>query len=382
MRKLTQEQFIARVSDVHENYYDYSNTIYINYRTHVNIICPVHGEFKILADAHINGQGCKACGVKRFGDSIRTDISELINRANNTHNFKYDYSLLEYNAYKEKSKIICPVHGVFEQKIFDHIKGNGCPKCVKRVKGVGVKLSQEDFERKSTITHNGFYSYEKSIIESSFSRVVITCPIHGDFTQVAKEHYNGAKCQLCANKKCSERLTIDTKEFIKRAILVHEHDFGYEKTIYINHNTPVEIFCKKHGGYFWQKPSSHLSGHGCRECHITLSSVKKKDWIEKSKNRIGTFYIIRCFNESESFYKYGITYNGVNFRYRNPQSMPYSFKLIRAVISTDKDYLWELEKRFGIFKKNDRYSPNIFFKGCKYECFSNYTQTHDPNIFY
>jgi hypothetical protein len=39
-------------------------------------------------------------------------------------------------------------------------------------------------------------------------------------------------------------------------------------------------------------------------------------------------------------------------------------------------------KRFGAFKKTDRYNPNIFFKGCKYECFGNYTITHDPNKFH
>ena len=28
--------------------YDYSNTVYINSRTKFNIICPEHGEFKVL----------------------------------------------------------------------------------------------------------------------------------------------------------------------------------------------------------------------------------------------------------------------------------------------------------------------------------------------
>ena len=41
---------------------------------------------------------------------------------------KYDYSLVEYKNAKTKVKIICPIHGVFEQRPDAH-KKSGCKEC-------------------------------------------------------------------------------------------------------------------------------------------------------------------------------------------------------------------------------------------------------------
>jgi hypothetical protein len=45
------------------------------------------------------------------------------------HGDKYDYSLVDFNSIKDKVKIICKIHGEFEQKAENHIKRKqGCPK--------------------------------------------------------------------------------------------------------------------------------------------------------------------------------------------------------------------------------------------------------------
>jgi len=54
---------------------------------------------------------------------------EVIRRATITHNGKYDYSLVVYTKESEKIKIICPIHGVFEQCAGKHMKKSICPKC-------------------------------------------------------------------------------------------------------------------------------------------------------------------------------------------------------------------------------------------------------------
>lgn len=61
-RGMTTEQWIERARKVHGNKYDYSQTVYINQRTDVKIICPMHGMFTQKADSHIRGSGCKLCG--------------------------------------------------------------------------------------------------------------------------------------------------------------------------------------------------------------------------------------------------------------------------------------------------------------------------------
>ena len=42
----TKEDFIKKAKEIYGETYDYSNVNYINNKTPVSIICPIHGEFK------------------------------------------------------------------------------------------------------------------------------------------------------------------------------------------------------------------------------------------------------------------------------------------------------------------------------------------------
>lgn len=42
-------------------------------------------------------------------------LEDFVNKSNTIHNNFYDYSLVEYKNNKLKVKIICPIHGTFEQ---------------------------------------------------------------------------------------------------------------------------------------------------------------------------------------------------------------------------------------------------------------------------
>ena len=80
------------------------------HKTKIDIICPIHGEFKQKANWHISGNGCKKCA----GNNKKT-TSEFIREATIIHNNTYDYSLVEYKTAHSKIKINCINHGVFCQ---------------------------------------------------------------------------------------------------------------------------------------------------------------------------------------------------------------------------------------------------------------------------
>ena len=54
---------------------------------------------------------------------------EFVKKAQQIHNQKYDYQLVDYKNAHTKVKIICPKHGIFEQKPNDHLQGKGCNQC-------------------------------------------------------------------------------------------------------------------------------------------------------------------------------------------------------------------------------------------------------------
>lgn len=67
MKYLTTEQFIKKAQQIHNNKYDYSKVEYVNNRTKVCIICPEHGEFWQTPNSHLNGNGCSSCkGLKKL----------------------------------------------------------------------------------------------------------------------------------------------------------------------------------------------------------------------------------------------------------------------------------------------------------------------------
>ncbi len=122
MKTKTTEEFIEEANKIHNNKYDYSLTNYINNKTKVKIICPIHGIFEQRAASHLK-IGCSKCGYKKMSQQ------EFIEKAKKIHGDKYDYSKTIFENVKLKVKIICPIHGVFEQNAHSHLNGEGCPKC-------------------------------------------------------------------------------------------------------------------------------------------------------------------------------------------------------------------------------------------------------------
>ena len=125
-RKLTNDLFIKKAVDKHQNKYGYNHSIEGN---KVKINCPIHGVFIQDTHNHLSGKGCKKCSIEKNMESQKLKLPTFIEKSNDIHNFKYDYSLTNYNNLKEKVKIICPKHGEFTQIAYNHLIGFGCNLC-------------------------------------------------------------------------------------------------------------------------------------------------------------------------------------------------------------------------------------------------------------
>lgn len=127
-KKLTTEEFIIRAINVHGDKYGYSNTVYTKSSEKVSIKCSLHGVFEVTANNHLSkGVGCKECYI----ESSRLTQEEFIQKSNLVHNNKYDYPNTVYTKSSENVSIKCHIHGVFEQRASEHLKGSGCFKCNK-----------------------------------------------------------------------------------------------------------------------------------------------------------------------------------------------------------------------------------------------------------
>jgi hypothetical protein len=129
-KRLTSDEFIVRAGKVHGNTYDYSMCEYVSAKEKVDIICKEHGVFSQTPDGHLQGQGCKVCGIIKNADRTTRTTEQFINESKKIHGDKYGYELVEYVNCMVKVKIICSVHGIFEQMPMKHINSkHGCRKC-------------------------------------------------------------------------------------------------------------------------------------------------------------------------------------------------------------------------------------------------------------
>lgn len=356
------EKIIKEFQEKHGDRYDYSLVEYNGSDCDVIIICPTHGQFSQRADQHKKGNNCPKC-AKRY----KPNNSEFIQSCQEKFGDRFCYDKTNYTNSRTEIKVICKMHGEFFVVADAHKRqtNGGCPKC-----GKTVRLTQQDFIKMAQDKHQGKYFYSKTKFENTRGKVIITCPHHGDFLQIADAHLRGRACPKCGNDKAQKVMSMGIGDFIKNANQIHNGKYDYSKTKYINGYTKVEIICPVHGS-FWQRPHNHLQTKGCHRCgEDSKFNFKKSKYIEHCKNvnnGLSNIYIIKCFNEQETFFKIGITIHSIEKRFCN--DMPYKYEILHFKTG-QVDKVWDLERSLHKMLKSNRYKPAIRFGGAT-ECFDN-----------
>lgn len=63
------------------------------------------------------------------------------------------------------------------------------------------RLTTSDFIKRATAVHGGKYGYRKTEYFKASMKLVITCPVHGDFEQLACNHLAGIGCMRCSGDR-------------------------------------------------------------------------------------------------------------------------------------------------------------------------------------
>ncbi len=211
--------------------------------------------------------------------------NEFIERSLKIHKNKYNYSKVNYINNNTKIWIICPIHGKFLQKPQNHLQEMGCRKCANYELHKNRKFTTKKFIEKSKKIHGNKFNYSKSNYINESTPVTIICKIHGKFNQSPYCHWSGCGCPVCKNISIRNKNRSNINKFIKKANKIHSYKYDYSKSVYINSHTNIKIICPKHG-IFYQSPTNHFSGKGCKICSNRLSNteefIKKSNEIHKN----------------------------------------------------------------------------------------------------
>lgn len=352
MKKLTTSDFIEKSISIHGNLYDYSKVYYYKSKVKVEIICNQenHGSFFIRPNNHLNGQGCPKCGLNfmKNGEFVKkakclhndkyiyieeysrndkpikifckrcekeftqtpnshlcgcgcpncqkTNLQDFIERSNKIHNYKYNYSKSHFDNQNDLINIYCESHGLFKQKVSNHLNGHGCKKC-----GYDkIKISSHDFIKRSNKIHNNKYKYHDYTSLNSSTLIEIECPNHGDFKQKVHNHLKGHGCRKCY----VESLRLSNEDFIYMSERIHNYKYDYSLVKYKNNSEKVVIKCPIHGR-FDQTPNIHIKGSGCPICKSSKGEKRILNFLKSNNIPYKTQYVFDdCYHKSKLRYDF------------------------------------------------------------------------------
>jgi hypothetical protein len=278
-RKWNKNNFIKKCSKIHNNKYDYSKVSFFSVNDKINIICPIHGNFLQRASNHLRGAICPICSHKKIGTLLKSTQKEFINKAKEKHGNKYNYKLVIYKGSRQKVKIICLKHGIFEQSPNTHLNCNGCKKCGIEKATHDRTSTTSDFIVKANKKHKNKYDYSLVDYKINSSKVKILCPIHGIFEQTPSVHLYGYGCPRCSGKKQTREDIINKFEKI-----YGKDKYNYSLFIeYKNVDQKIKIKCLKCSKIFEKIIYKHINGSGC-SCYSRVFKGEKaiEDWLIKN----------------------------------------------------------------------------------------------------
>ena len=268
------EEFIKKANLKHNNYYMYGKTDYINIKTKVIITCPIHGDFTQTPEKHLKGRGCRKCGCIKQQNRRRMDIKDVTKNILKACPEHIKPLFRTYTNNNERLLFNCSKHGNFTQTYSWFIKGKNCGKCGHERGGEKLSFDTPMFILKSKLKHGDKYDYTKSVYTGVDDNIIITCPVHGDFLQKPRNHWDGSNCHKCniieagiATPKSLEQFKIDASK-------VHNNFYNYDKVVYVNNKTNVIITCPLHGD-FEARPDNHINlMQGCNKCRQSKGENK------------------------------------------------------------------------------------------------------------
>jgi len=289
---INREVFINESKRIYGDKYDYSLVGKVVSKTqNVEVICPLHGIFKTNYNRFI----CEQHPCPKCIEKVKWDLNKVINKIKEIHGDKYDTSKVVYKNRKTKFTLICPQHGEFQIDLEHILRRQGCPKCryIKSSKSNTRKL--EDVIIEANKVHNNTYDY--SLIKDYKSDRVkypIICPEHGVFYQTMNNHIKGKQgCPICGRNKSDVARRKGFLYFKEKADKIHNSYYTYHEEDFLGLAIKTRITCPIHGD-FWQTPSNHLFGQGCKLCGYKKNSdqsrLTKEEFINKARKIHGDKY--------------------------------------------------------------------------------------------
>lgn len=295
---LSQLEAISKLVSAHDDEYDYSEVVFTSAKDKIKIFCKRCNKFFYQTySTHSQGKGCPECGKKRISDNQTYSQEKFIEKSKEVHGEKYDYSLVEYKGSKEKVKIICPDHGIFEQRASKHLRGQGCPECGKLSGIIKRHLGKEKFiEKSQEIFGDLEFNYDKVDYINNHTEITL---IHNkcgkEFKQTPASHFNSVGCPHCYNDDKGSKMEIEFNDILNNYHVNYER---HKRKLFSNVHLELDFYISDYNlgiefnGLYWhselkQDNLYHQNKYlDCYEKGINLIQIFEDEWVHQKEKVI------------------------------------------------------------------------------------------------
>ena len=204
------DAFIEESLCVHGKKYDYSKVEYVNDKTNVDIVCPIHGIFSQKPCLHLRGHGCPKCA----DSGVKLTQKEFEDKINQLHP-NIDLSEFTYVNATTNGKCKCKTCGYEWESSYFLLKSSvyGCPSCALRNRTKKRTDDLQTFVKKLKERFpNNKYDFSISKYINSLTKMDVICPTHGVFKIRPNDLIEGHGCPNCINSMLERKVEDALKE--------------------------------------------------------------------------------------------------------------------------------------------------------------------------
>lgn len=348
-----------------------------------------------------SGSGVPLPSKVEGDDIVESKSKTFIEKSVKLHGNKYNYINVNYINAKTKVKIICPIHGEFEQTPDKHLNTKYCcPDCNLIFKTENIKKNKgfkriESFNNFHLKLLKKFPDVKVKLIEEwngiCKTNINVLCGIHGNVVTNCESLISKQRVHSCT--KCSEESRVMKKNHTINDIINHLNNLYNDKYVYIfpndyiNKKDKIKIICNKHGE-FTRSVAKLLSGQDCSRCKIDeliddnrlVGGYSYDLFINKPelKNNVANLYYL-SINNGELF-KIGISINNPSSRIKSLKSKSKGFIQSCEIITVKEMTLFEafnIEQKIlnenSKFRVKLNWSTELFNKDISYNVLQYFT---------
>ena len=221
-----------------------------------------------------------------------------------------------------------------------------------------------------TEIHGDAYTYIEDT--SCHEGIKIICNFcNNEFCQQADNHLQGKGCNFCSTRRTAEKLSMTYEDFIYYSKKNGNVNVDFINCNYTSLKFPVKLKCTVHNEIFNQTASSCRYGMvGCPSCKRENLGFLRESFISSCRGKTALLYVLKIHNETECFYKVGVTNRSVKKRFERKREMPYKYEILYIIEDENcPGCIFDIEVNLLNKHNNYKYKPSIKFNGYT-ECFT------------